>query len=99
MPTREVELARQEGAEFRSVQLQLQADGGLRIHAFSKGAKATLTFEHEDYEFWVTVPGSAVAELAFVLMRERFADRLQAVTEFRDFCKQHEIVNEFSTRT
>ena len=99
MPTREVELARQEGAEFRAVQLQLQADGGLRLHAFNKGAKATLTLQHEDYEFWVTVPAHAVAELAFVLLRERFIGRLQAVTEFRDFCKQHEIVNEFSTRT
>lgn len=99
MATSEVELARRESPEFRSVQLQLQADGGLRMHAFDKGAKATLTFEREDYEFWVTVPAHTVAQLAFVLLRERFAGRLQAVTEFRDFCKRHEIINEFSTRT
>ncbi len=99
MPTREVELARQDGPEFRSVQLQLQADGALRVHAFNKAAKATLTLAHEDYEFWVTVPGPAVADLAFVLMRERFDGRPQAVTEFRDFCRRHEIVNEFNTRT
>ena len=99
MPTDEVELARQEGLEFRSVQLQLQADGGIRLHAYDKGATATLTFGREDYEFWVTIPASAVAQLAFVLMKERFDGRLQAVTEFRDFCKSHEIVNEFSTRT
>ena len=99
MSTSEVELARREGSEFRSVQLQLQADGGLCMHAFDKGATATLTFDREDYEFWVTVPAHAVGQLAFELMRERFDGRLQAVTEFRDFCKRHEIVNEFSTRT
>jgi hypothetical protein len=99
MPENEVELARQEGGEFRSVQLQLQADGGIRLHAYDKGAKATLTLGHEDYEFWVTIPPEAVGRLAFVLMRERFDGRLQAVTEFRDFCKSHEIVNEFDART
>ena len=99
MPENEVELARQEGGEFRSVQLQLQADGGIRVHAYDKGATATLTFGSAEYEFWVTIPPEAVAQLAFVLMKERFQGRLQAVTEFRDFCKSHEIVNEFSTRT
>ena len=99
MATEEAELALQDGGEFRSVQLQLQADGGIRLHAFDKGAKATLTFGREDYEFWVTIPPQAVGRLAFVLMRERFNGNLQAVTVFRDFCKGHEIANEFSTRT
>jgi hypothetical protein len=99
MPENEVELARQEGAEFRSVQLQLQADGAIRLHAYDKGATATLTLGRAEYEFWVTIPPEAVSRLAFVLMQERFQGRLQAVTEFRDFCKSHEIVNEFDTRT
>jgi hypothetical protein len=33
------------------------------------------------------------------LLREKFGGRLQAVTELRDFCKRHEIVNEFGTWT
>ena len=60
MPTTEIELARVEGAESRSVQLQLQADGAVRLHAYDKGATARLTFDRDEYEFWVTVPAEAV---------------------------------------
>ena len=97
MPTTEIELANQQGPETRIVQLQLQADGGVRIHAFDRGATAKLTFGRDEYEFWVTVPPEAVARLAFELLRDRFTGRLQAVTEFRDFCKAREIVNKFDT--
>ena len=99
MANDDIEIARQEGAEFRSVRLQLQADGGVRLHAYDKGAAAKLTFDRDEYEFWVTVPPAQVARLAFALLAEKFGGRVQAVTEFRDFCKKHEIVNEFSTWT
>ena len=97
MPTTEIELASVEGAESRSVQLQLQADGAVRLHAYDKGATAKLTFDRDEYEFWVTVPAEAVARLAFELMRDKFSGRLQAVTEFRDFCQSREITNIFDT--
>jgi hypothetical protein len=99
MASDDIEIARQEGAEFRSVRLQLQADGGIRLHAYDKGATASLTFGRDEYEFWVTVPPEQVGHLAMTLVKEMFGGRVQAVTEFRDFCKRHEIVNEFSTRT
>ena len=97
MSATEVELAAVDGAETRTVRLQLQADGALRLHAYDKGATARLTFDRDEYEFWVTIPPDAVARLAFELLREKFAGRLQAVTEFRDFCKEREIVNTFDT--
>ena len=97
MPATEIELAAVEGAESRTVQLQLQADGALRLHAYDRGATARLTFGRDEYEFWVTVPPEAVARLAFELLRDKFTGRLQAVTEFRDFCKAREIVNKFDT--
>lgn len=99
MAADDVEIARQEGAEFRSIRLQVQADGAIRLHAYDKGATAKLTFGHDEYEFWVTIPPAEVAKLAGVLLEEKFGGRLQAVTELRDFCKQHEIVNEFRTWT
>lgn len=95
----DIEIARQDGAEFRSVRLQVQADGGIRVHAYDKGLTAKLTFDRDEYEFWVTIPPAEVAKLAGVLLKEKFGGRLQAVTELRDFCKQHEIVNEFGTWT
>lgn len=97
MPTTEIELAGSDGAEARTVRLQLQADGAIRVHAYDKGATARLTFDRDEYEFWVTVPPDAVARLAFELLRDKYAGRLQAVTEFRDFCKSREIVNKFDT--
>lgn len=97
MPMKDVELARIEGAESRTVQLQLQADGAIRLHAYDRGATAKLTFDRDEYEFWVTVPAEAVARLAFELLRDRFTGRLQAVTKFRDFCKAREITNIFDT--
>jgi len=97
MPTTEIEIAHAEGAEARTVQLQLQADGAVRLHAYDKGATAKLTFGREEYEFWVTVPPDAVARLAFELLRDKYAGRLQAVTEFRDYCKSREIMNKFDT--
>ena len=97
MSTTEIELASIEGPESRTVQLQLQADGGVRLHAYDRGATARLTFGRDEYEFWVTVPPEAVARLAFELLRDKFTGRTQAVTEFRDFCKSREIVNKFDT--
>ena len=97
MPMTEIELATTEGAEARTVRLQLQADGGVRLHTYDKAAKASLTLTRSEYEFWVTVPPDAVARLAFELLREKYEGRLQAVTEFRDYCKAREIVNKFDT--
>jgi hypothetical protein len=96
MPASEVELARREGAEFRSVRLELQADGSMRLHAYDIAPQTPTADGREQYELWVTVPQAAVPGLAFALMRERYEGRLQAVTEFRDFCKSNEIVNEFN---
>ena len=99
MAADDLEIARQDGAEFRSVRLQVQADGAIRLHAYDKGPTAKLTFGRDEYEFWVTIPPEEVAKLAGVLLQEKFCGRLQAVTELRDFCRQHEIVNEFGTWT
>lgn len=97
MSANDIELAKREGAAFRSVRLQLQADGSVRLHTYDMGAASPTADGRERQEFWVTVPPGEVAKLAFVLLKERFNGRLQAVTEFRDFCRSHEVVNEFKT--
>ena len=97
MPTTDVELARRDEAEFRSVRLELQADGALRLHAYDMSAPSPTADGREQYELWVTIPPAEVAKLAFLLLKDRYAGRLQAVTEFRDFCKANEVVNEFGT--
>jgi hypothetical protein len=97
VPTIEVEIARRDEGEFRSVRLELQADGALRLHAYDMSAPSPAADGREQYELWVTVPAAEVPKLAFLLLKERYAGRLQGVTEFRDFCKANEVVNEFGT--
>lgn len=97
MPPNDIELARRDAVDFRSVRLQLQADGSLRLHTYDMGPKSSTADGREQNEFWVTVPPDEVGKLAFLLMKERFAGRLQAVTEFRDFCKGNEVMNAFKT--
>ena len=99
MPDTEIELANVQGPESRIVNLQLLADGGVRLHARDRGPLAELTFARSEYEFWVTVPPDAVARLAFELLRDKFTGRSRAVTEFRDYCKSREVVNTFDTRS
>lgn len=95
MSPNDVELARREGAEFRSVRLQLEADGAIRLHTYDMGPVSPSADGRDQHELWVTVPPQEVAKLAFLLMKERFQGRFQAVTEFRDFCKANEVVNAF----
>jgi hypothetical protein len=97
MTEQDREIARQEGPDYRSVRLQLQADGAIRLHAYDMVRAAEHSNRRPEADFAVTVPPAEVAKLALVLLAEKFGGRLQAVTEFRDFCKQHEVVNTFDT--
>src|SRR5215207_7674012 len=58
-PEQRIEIARQEGPEFRSVSLSSSASG-LRMDAHDIGPAVERTWNHDDYEFWVSVPGEAL---------------------------------------
>ncbi len=74
-----IELARQEGTEFRSVRLTLEDDGGIMMDAQDIGPTVTRIWGDDDYEFWVRVASASVSKLAFELLREKFAGQLGAV--------------------
>jgi hypothetical protein len=82
----EAELYRNEGAEFRSVRLEIRRDGSLRLDCQDIGDNVKRLLGDDDYEFWVDVHASELRKLAFALLRDKYANREGAVNEFRDFC-------------
>jgi hypothetical protein len=97
MASHVIEIARQEGTEFRSVRLALEDDGTIQMDAQDIGPTVTKIWGDDDYEFWVRVPSASVPKLAFELLREKFTDQLGAVDAFRDWCKTHGVPYEFDS--
>jgi hypothetical protein len=87
-----VEIARQEGAEFRSVRLSLEDDGTIKMGAQDIGPTVTRIWGDDDYEFWVLVPPASLPKLAFELLREN-----GAVDAFRNWCRTHGVEHEFDS--
>jgi hypothetical protein len=90
-----VEIARREGTEFRRVDLRLADDGAISLEAQDMGPIVEQVWGDTDYEFWVRVAPPSLRKLAFELLREKFAGRLDAVTAFRDWCRAHGVEHEF----
>ena len=97
MASQVVEIARQEGKEFRSVHLSVEDDGTIRMDAQDMGPTVTQMWGDDDYEFWVRVPAASLPKLAFELLREKFAGQLGAVDAFRDWCTAHGVQHEFDS--
>jgi hypothetical protein len=66
-----IEIARQDGTQYRSVYLRVEDDGGIKMDAHDMGPTVTEFWDHDDYEFWVRVPPAAVSKLALELLREK----------------------------
>jgi hypothetical protein len=62
------ELYRNEGPEFRSVRIDINEDGSLRLHAQDMGESVEKAWGGDDYEFWVDVPAGATRKLLFALL-------------------------------
>jgi hypothetical protein len=93
-----ISLARQERPDFRSdVALDLLSDGSIKMDACDSGSSVEKVWNHEDYERWMTIPADAVPKLAFALLKEKFADNLDAVDQFKDFCERCSIRYEWSS--
>ena len=92
-----IEIARREGTEFRSVRLTLDDGGVITMDAQDMGPTVSKIWGDDDYEFWTRVEPASLPKLAFELLREKFAGRLDAVAAFRDWCKAHDIEHEFGS--
>ena len=90
-----IELARDDGDDSSVLWLRLHQDGAISIDGQDTGPLVERFWGHDDYEYIVTVPAAAVPALAFELLRERFTGNFSAVSELRDFCRQHSITSKF----
>ena len=97
MASQTIEIARQEGKNFRSVRLALDEDGTIRMDTQDIGPATGEFWGEDEYEFWVRIPPASVSKLAFELLREKFAGQLGAVDAFRDWCKVQGIEHEFDS--
>ena len=97
MASHAIEIARQEGTEFRSVRLTLEDDGAIKMDAQDIGPTVTEFWGDSDYEFWVRVPPASLPKLAFELLREKFAGQLGAIDALRTWCGAHGIAHEFDS--
>ena len=80
-----------DGEEYRSVALTLGDDGGLQLSAHDMGPNVERFWGDDDYEFWVEIKPHAMRQLAFALLRDRYAGREHSVDELREFCEQNAI--------
>jgi hypothetical protein len=92
-----VKISEETGTEARHVSLARRDDGSIRMDAVDTGPAVEKVWGSDDYEFWVTVPSQSVTRLAFVLLKEKFTGRSDAVTEFREFCKARGIAHSFNS--
>jgi hypothetical protein len=95
-----IEIARRDDAEFRSVRLILEEDGGLKMETQDIGSGSSRIWgddERDETEFWVHVAPAALPKLAVELLREKFSGQLGAVDAFRDWCKAHGVDHEFDS--
>ncbi len=95
--TYSAEVYRQEGDNFRSVNVSVDADGSLQLQAQDMGKRVEEIWGDSDYEFWVHVPSTEICKLAFALLREKYSGREGAVDEFRSFCKREAIEHEWGS--
>jgi hypothetical protein len=92
-----IEIARQEGTEFRSVRLALEKDGAIKMDTQDIGPNVNRVWGDGDYEFWVHVAPTMLPKLAFELLREKFASQLDAVDAFRNWCNAHGVEHTFDS--
>lgn len=91
------EIFRDERPTFRSICLEVETTGAVKIDAQDMGPTVKEIWGDSDYEFWVAVPASEVQKLLFALLKEKYRGRASAVDEFTRFCQQHDIKHEWDS--
>ncbi len=91
-----VELCREEGVEFRSIRLRLDASG-IRLDAHDMGPPVERAWGSDDYEFWVNVKAEDLAALACVLLEEKYRGRSDSGDNLRRFCERNAVPHEFDS--
>ena len=93
------EIYREEKPFFRSIYLNINESGDIKIDCQDMGELVQKVWGGSDYEFWLDVPSSETRKLLFALLREKFLGDDHAVENFRDFCEQNGIAYKWDSWT
>ncbi len=91
-----IELAREGGANSRSVGLTLGKDGAVKVDLYDRGPLVEAMKGDSDYERWCSVPAEESGRLATALLHALFAEDAQAVDQFKAFCDAYGIASDFA---
>lgn len=78
----------------RTINLIAETDGAITLSGGDIGELVLQHFGDSDWEFWTKIPAAAMQQLAFTLLRERFAGRADAWDELKAFCVANGITHE-----
>jgi len=84
-------LWRTDGARYGRSDVAATDGGGLEITQHDMGASERAAWGEDDNELSLTLAPNAVAELAVLLLRERFAGRPDALQAIRAFCEANDV--------
>lgn len=98
MTTDSIQIAKENGTEYRSVRLSID-DGGLRIQSHDMGPDVERFWRSDDYEYWVKIKPENFTTLLKALLTEKYHGNFDAVEDFHDFCKANEIPCEWDSWT
>ena len=96
-PAQSLELARQEGENFRSVILASTEEGGLDVSAQDMGPTVRALHDDGDYEFGIRIAPEHLAAFAFALVREHYQGDLDAVAKLRAIADRDGLPTNFWT--
>ena len=96
MAEKAIELTRDTLPTSRSVMIEFPDNQALRLSGQDLGPATQLMGSDDgELEFWVDVPQEGMQRLAAMLLRDRYSGRIEAVSEFRDYCEQNAIPHKF----
>jgi hypothetical protein len=95
-----IELApKSDGARYRRITLELEADGAVFLRSHAMGAAFEAVWGVDDEEITVRLPAAEVARLALALIAEQLAGERDAARALIELCETHEIGSETANWT
>jgi hypothetical protein len=99
MPVARQLLSPSDGARYRRLALDLEANGDLVLTFHEMGAALEAAWGADDQEITLRIGGKAVPRLAHVLLSERLSGRNSGLAELVALCEEHGVEHELACWT
>ena len=99
MPATRQLLHPSDGARYRRLALELDANGDLILTFHEMGANLEAVWGADDNEVTLRIAGKAVGRLAHALLSERLSGRRDGLEELLALCEEHGVEHELACWT